>query len=92
MMKNRILIIKEHQFQLVSEILENHRVPFTEGDYTEKITTTTMNRENKKTARIKHTNMLKFAQQLGCDNIVAAISLCGSGGEFNRRFKKEFKG
>lgn len=98
MNQNRILIVKEKDYQVVKQILENHRIKLIDSDEDIIINKTIqiesrLNKSKGKTrnyAISEHDRLRKFATQLGCKDISEAIKECGGGIQFKRRFKKEF--
>jgi len=96
-MSKVVIIIDESDTENVSNILNNHRIEYHLAGYPNgrvkviESYNSKMNikKSNKRSSK-DHTNMVKFAKQLGYSDISEAIKENGSGANFRRKFKKEF--
>ncbi len=82
-MKNQLLLIEETQIILAKDILNNHRVLFSEADF---------HKDNVVVKRQKdiHKQLLKFAKKKGFNNLSEAFNRTKGGAvAFRKKYDKE---
>jgi len=81
MSQKKAIIVEESKKEVVLSFLKNHQIKFEEVKFEEVAAP-----KNKKPAEFSHHNMLKYAQQLGYENIPLAIFKVGNGKLFRKQF------
>lgn len=83
------ILIEKSKKEAVTNLLKNHRIKFNEAtlkNQAEEVVVKKIHNKNIEKGKLEHTNMIKYVQQLGYDNIPQAISKIGNG----RLFRKQF--
>ena len=85
-MKNQLLIIEETQIKLAKDILNNHRVLFSEADF-HKDNVMLKQQHNSKDI---HKELLQFAKKKGFNNLSQAFNRTKGGAiAFRKKYDKE---
>ena len=85
-MKNQLLIIEETQIKLAKDILNNHRVLFSEADF-HKDNVVVKQQYNPKDI---HKELLKFAKKNGFNNLIEAFNQTKGGAvAYRKKFDKK---